>query len=95
MRQHLQVDAGLVHFLQARFAQIVETLQGCRRGDRVQTAGMPLHFGIVVMLLQGDDVGFGSHSSSSLVNGHCGIRSTGLSAAPPAASAAGLIAAKS
>jgi len=60
-----------------------------------QTAGVPLHFGIVVMLLQGDDVGFGSHSSSSLLNGHCGIRSTGLSAAPPAASAAGLIAAKS
>jgi hypothetical protein len=88
MRQHLQIDAGLVHFLQAQFAKIVEALHGCRRRDRVQTAGMPLHLGIVVMLLQGDDVGFGSHSSSSMVNGHCGIRSTGLSAAPPTASAA-------
>jgi len=47
------------------------------------------------MFLQRDDVGFGSHFSSSLVNGYCGIRSTGLSAAPPAASAAGLLAAKS
>ena len=36
MRQHLQVDAGLVHFLQAQFAQIVETLYGCRRGDRAR-----------------------------------------------------------
>jgi hypothetical protein len=45
MRQHLQVDAGLVHFLQAQFAQIVETLQGCRRRDRVQTGGIPLHPG--------------------------------------------------
>src|SRR6516165_9476237 len=31
----------------------------------VQTAGVPLHFGIVVMLLQSDAVGFGSHSASS------------------------------
>src|SRR5271166_942833 len=84
----LQVDAGLVHFLQAQFAKIIETLHGCRRRDRVQTAGMPFYLGIVVMLLQGNDVRFLSHPSSSMVNGHCGIRSTGLIVVPPTASAA-------
>jgi len=40
------------------------------------------------MFLQGDDVGFGGHFSSSMVTGHYGIRSADLSAALPTASAA-------
>ena len=88
MRQHLQVDAGFIHFLQSQFAEIVEPLHDCRHGDRVQTAGMLLHLGIVVMLLQGDDVRFASHPYSSVVWHHCGMRSTGLIVVPLTASAA-------
>ena len=63
MRQHLQIDAGLVHLPQSQFAEIVEALHRRRCGDRVQAARMPLHLGIVVMLLQGNDVGSCRHGS--------------------------------
>jgi len=95
MRQHLQVDAGFVHFLQAQFADIVEALHGRWRRDRVQAAGVLLHFGIVVMLLLRNDIRFSGHR---FLHGrhHWGIRSTGLTVEPLTASiAAGLIAAKS
>ena len=36
MRQHLQIDAGLVHFPQPQLADIVETLDDPRRIGRVQ-----------------------------------------------------------
>jgi hypothetical protein len=40
MRQHLQVDAGLVHLAQSQFAEIVEPLHRRRRRDQVETAGV-------------------------------------------------------
>ena len=58
MRQHLQIDAGLVHFPQPQLADIVETLDDPRRIGRVQPGDMPLHLRVEVMLLQRDDVGF-------------------------------------
>jgi len=50
----LHVDAGFVHFSQSEFFEIVEALHDRRGRDRVQTEGMLLYLGIVVMLLQGN-----------------------------------------
>jgi hypothetical protein len=66
VRQHLQVDAGLVHFLEAQFADVVEPLDQPRRVLRVDAGKVPLYLGIEVMLLQRDDVGLGCHLSPPL-----------------------------
>ena len=61
VRQHLHIDAGLVHLSEAQFADIVEPLDDPRRIGRLLTDGVTLHLGVEVMLFQGDDVGFGRH----------------------------------
>jgi hypothetical protein len=96
MRQHLHVDPGLVHFSEPQFADIVEPLHDVRRGDRVEAAEVLFYLRIVVMLLQGDDLGLRRHRFPPSANCHPGMRSTGLIAAPSTASAAArLISAKS
>jgi hypothetical protein len=67
MRQHLQIDAGLVHFPQPQLADIVETLDDPGRIGHVQSGDVPLHLRVEIMLLQRDDVGFRCHSPSSNV----------------------------
>ena len=62
MRQHLQIDAGLVHLPQSQLADIVETLDDPGRSGHVQSGDVPLHLRVEVMLLQCDDVGFFRHS---------------------------------
>jgi hypothetical protein len=53
MRQNLQVDPRLIHFLEAQRADIVEALDDVAAGAG---AAEPLQLGILVMLLQRDDV---------------------------------------
>ena len=61
VRDHLQVDTGLVHFLQPQCAEMVQAPHSRRHRGRVQTAGMLVDLGIIIMLLQSDDVGFHRH----------------------------------
>jgi hypothetical protein len=87
MRQHLHVDAGLVHFSEAQVADIVEPLDDPRRIGRLLADGVTLHLGIEIMLLQGNDVRLRGHCApprmrdrfarfyQARVNLSCGSRS--------------------
>ena len=61
MRQDLQVDAGLVHLPEAQRADVFEAL-----GDAA--AGVLPQLGVLVMLFQCDDVGFGRHCRPPLAS---------------------------
>ena len=59
MRQHLEVDAGFVHLLEAQGAEIVEPLlDAARRTAGARPAGVPLYLGVLIMLFERNDVGF-------------------------------------
>ena len=60
MRQHLQIDAGLVHLADPQRAEIVEPLDDITTG--AGTAAELLDLGVLVMLFKRDDVGFLCHS---------------------------------
>ena len=57
MRQHLNIDAGLVHLLDAQLAEVAEPLGNARRrtGARIGGRVKRLHLGVQVMLFEGDD----------------------------------------
>ena len=60
VRQHLQIDAGLVHLADAQRAEIVEPLDDIATG--AGTAAELLDLGVQVMLFERDDVGLLCHS---------------------------------
>ena len=55
MRQHLDVDAGLVHLLDAQLAEIVQPLRGIARPPGFDARIGRRQFGIPIVLLQRDD----------------------------------------
>ena len=61
MREHLHVDAGLVHLAQAQFADIVEPFDQPRRALHVHPGKVLFDLRVEVMLFQGDDVRFRRH----------------------------------
>ena len=67
MREDLDIDAGLVHLLQAELAEIVEPAADLRRPTFRPVEGLR-NFGVVVVLFKSDDEGLslGSHVSSSV-----------------------------
>jgi len=59
MRQHLKIDAALVHLLEAQRTEIVKPFfeAACpARGAKAGTAGMLHHLDVLVMLFERDDV---------------------------------------
>src|SRR3954447_3182040 len=61
MRQHLEINAGVVHLAQPQFAEIVEPVDQLARPDRVGAAGRLLDLGVEGMLFEGEDVRFRRH----------------------------------
>ena len=55
VREHLDVDAGLVHFLDAQRAKVVEPRVGLIAAARFRTGEMLGEFGIPIMLFDGND----------------------------------------
>ena len=55
MREHLDVDAGLVHFLDAQRAEIVKPLVGLVAAARFRAGEMLGQLRIPIMLFDGDD----------------------------------------
>ena len=55
VREHLDVDAGLVHFLDAQRAEIVEPLVGLVAAAGFRAGEMLGQFRIPIMLFDGDD----------------------------------------
>src|SRR4051812_45983049 len=62
MRQHLEINAGIVHLAEPHFAEIIEPLDQLARPDRVGAAGRLLDLGVEVMLFERDDVRFRRHA---------------------------------
>src|SRR3954447_15051592 len=61
MRQHLEINAGVIHLAQSQFAEIIEPLDQLARPDRVDAAGGLLDLRVKVMLFERDDVRFRRH----------------------------------
>ncbi len=61
VRQHLKIDAGLVHLLQPQRADIVEPLDQPRRALRIHPGKMLFDLGIEVVLFERDDIGLCRH----------------------------------
>ena len=55
VRQHLDVDAGLVHLLDAERAEIIEPLVGLVAAAGFRTGKMLGELGVPIMLFDGDD----------------------------------------
>src|SRR4051794_41955607 len=62
MRQHLEINAGVVHLAKPQFAEIIEPLDQLARPDCVGAAGRLLDLGVEVMLFERDDVRFRRHA---------------------------------
>ena len=55
MREHLHVDPGLIHLLDAQFAEVVETFRGLVGAPSLEAGEMLRHLAVPVVLLQRDD----------------------------------------
>ena len=68
---HLQVDAGLVHFLDATLAKVLQPLHQRWRAVGIERTVGGAHVRILEMLFERDDERLGRHGCSSLVLGVC------------------------
>src|SRR5580693_7011358 len=78
MRQHLKVDAGLIHLLEAQLVEIVKASGNHRqpgftaraaRGDGIEPGKMPCHLGVEIVFFEGNDLGLCRHRGDPFSGG--------------------------